>query len=73
MVSYNAGKQIENPRVDFQITGVASPATGSSVYVIEIVHNGEVVVRSVVSAIQTPLSRLTEPRRERLLPSRMLA
>jgi hypothetical protein len=25
MVSYNAGKQIENPRVDFQISGVASP------------------------------------------------
>ena len=39
MVSYNAGKQIENPRVDFQVSGVASPGTASSVYVIEIVHN----------------------------------
>jgi hypothetical protein len=44
MVSYNAGKQIENPRVDFQISGVASPGTASSVYVIEIVHN-QVLVR----------------------------
>ena len=41
-----AGKQIENPRVDFQISGVSSPGTASSIYVIEIVHNGEVVVRT---------------------------
>jgi hypothetical protein len=46
MVSYNAGKQIENPRVDFQISGVASPGTASSVYVIEIVHNDQVLVRT---------------------------
>ena len=46
MVSYNAGKQIENPRVDFQISGVSSPGTASSVYVIEIVHNDQVVVRT---------------------------
>jgi hypothetical protein len=44
--SYNAGKKLENPRVDFQISGVASPGAASSVYVIEIVHNGEVVVRT---------------------------
>src|SRR5687768_2350616 len=46
MVSYNAGKQIENPRVDFQISGVASPGTASSVYVIEIVHTHQVLVRT---------------------------
>jgi hypothetical protein len=44
--SYNAGKKLENPRVDFQISGVASPGTASSVYVIEITHNGQVVVRT---------------------------
>jgi hypothetical protein len=46
LLSYNAGKQVENPRVDFQISGVVSPGTASSVYVIEIVHTGEVVVRT---------------------------
>jgi hypothetical protein len=55
MLSYNAGKQVENPRVDFQISGAGPAEVASSVYVIEIVHNGEVVVRrSVASAIQTP-------------------
>ena len=44
--SYNAGKQLENPRVDFQISGVASPKAASSVYVVEIVRSGEVVVRT---------------------------
>jgi hypothetical protein len=46
MVSYNAGEQAENPRVDFQISGVTSLAAASSVYVIEIVHNNQVVVRT---------------------------
>src|SRR5215204_5949878 len=44
--SYNAGKQLENPRVDFQISGAASSGLASSVYVIEVVHNGEVIVRT---------------------------
>ena len=44
--SYNAGKQLENPRVEFQISGAAPPGPASSVYVIEIVHNGEVIVRT---------------------------
>jgi hypothetical protein len=44
--SYNAGKQLENPRVEFQIAGVGSPGTASSVYVIEIVQDGQVVVRT---------------------------
>ena len=44
--SYNAGKQLENPRVEFQISSVASPGPASSVYVIEIVHGGEVIVRT---------------------------
>jgi hypothetical protein len=46
MLSYNAGKQVENPRVDFQISGAGPAGATSSVYVIEIVHNGEVVVRT---------------------------
>jgi len=44
--TYTAGKQLENPRVEFQIAGVASPGTASSVYVIEIVQDGQVVVRT---------------------------
>src|SRR5215218_8609965 len=44
--SYNAGKQLENPRVEFQIAGVGSPGTASSVYVIELVQDGQVVVRT---------------------------
>jgi hypothetical protein len=44
--SYNAGKQLENPRVEFQISAVSSPGAASSVYVIEIVRSGEVVVRT---------------------------
>jgi hypothetical protein len=43
---YNASKQTANPRVDFQISGTLSAATASSVYVIEIVETGEVVVRT---------------------------
>jgi hypothetical protein len=39
-------KQLENPRVEFQIAGVGSPGTASSVYVIEIVQDGQVVVRT---------------------------
>src|SRR5215211_2213835 len=41
--SYNAGKQLENPRVEFQISSVASPKAASSVYVVEIVRDGQVV------------------------------
>ena len=44
--SYNAGKQLENPRVEFQIAGVSSPGTASSVYVIEIIRDGQVVIRT---------------------------
>src|SRR5215212_6875426 len=44
--SYNAGKQLENPRVEFQISGVAWPKAASSVYVVEIVRSGEVVVHT---------------------------
>ena len=44
--SYNAGKQLENPRVEFQISSVASPGPASSVYVVEIVRSGEVTVRT---------------------------
>jgi hypothetical protein len=44
--SYNAAKQLENPRVDFQISGLGSPSNASSVYVLEIVDNGEVVIRT---------------------------
>ena len=44
--TYNAGKQLENRRVEFQIAGVASPGTASSVYVIEIVQDGQVIVRT---------------------------
>jgi hypothetical protein len=44
--SYNAGKQLENPRVEFQISSVASPGPASSVYVIEIVRSGELTVRT---------------------------
>ena len=44
--SYNAGKQLENPRVEFQISSVASPGAASSVYVVEIGRSGEVVVRT---------------------------
>ena len=44
--SYNAGKQLENPRVEFRISSVASRGAASSVYVIEIVRSGEVVVRT---------------------------
>ena len=43
---YNAGKQLENPRVEFQISSVASPGPASSVYVIEIVRSGELTVRT---------------------------
>ena len=43
---YNAGKQLENPRVEFQISSVASPGPASSVYVVEIVRSGEVTVRT---------------------------
>ena len=44
--SYNAGKQLENPRVEFKISSVASPGPASSVYVVEIVRSGEVTVRT---------------------------
>ena len=44
--SYNAAKQTINPRVDFQISGIASSSLASSVYVIEIVENGEVIIRT---------------------------
>jgi hypothetical protein len=44
--SYNAAKQLENPRVDFQISGLGSPSNASSVYVLEIVDSGEVVIRT---------------------------
>ena len=44
--SYNAAKQLENPRVDFQISGLGSPSNSSSVYVLEIVESGEVVIRT---------------------------
>ena len=44
--SYNAGKQLENPRVEFQISSIASSGAASSVYVVEIVRSGEVVVRT---------------------------
>ena len=44
--SYNAAKQLENPRVDFQISGLVSPSNASSVYVLEIVESGEVVIRT---------------------------
>ena len=44
--SYNAGKQLEDPRVEFQISSVASSGAASSVYVVEIVRSGEVVVRT---------------------------
>src|SRR5215217_646808 len=44
--SYNAGKQLENPRVEFQISSVGSPGTASSVYVIELFQDGQVVVRT---------------------------
>jgi hypothetical protein len=44
--SYNAAKQQENPRVDFQISGLNSAANASSVYVLEIVDSGEVVIRT---------------------------
>jgi hypothetical protein len=44
--SYNAAKQLENPRVDFQISGLGSPSSASSVYVVEIVDSGEVVIRA---------------------------
>jgi hypothetical protein len=41
--SFNAGKQLDKPRVDFQIAGAAS---ASSVYVIEILNDGEVAIRT---------------------------
>jgi hypothetical protein len=66
--SYNAGKQLENPRVEFQIAGVGSPGTASSVYVIEIVQVRWSFERSEALAIQTLLSRPTDRRREQLLP-----
>jgi hypothetical protein len=44
--SYNAGKQLENPRIEFQVSSLASPGPASSVYVIEIVRSGEVIVRT---------------------------
>jgi hypothetical protein len=44
--SYNAAKQLENPRVDFQISGLHSPSNASSVYVLEIIESGEVVIRT---------------------------
>jgi hypothetical protein len=44
--SYNAAKQLENPRVDFQISSLNSAANASSVYVLEIVDSGEVVIRT---------------------------
>ena len=44
--TYNATKQLEKPRVDFQISGLGSPSNASSVYVLEIVDNGEVVIRT---------------------------
>lgn len=44
--SYNAAKQLENPRVDLQISSMASPSSASSVYVIEIATNGAVVIRT---------------------------
>ena len=44
--SYNAGKQLEDPRVEFQISSVASSGAASSVYVVEIVRSGEVIVRT---------------------------
>jgi hypothetical protein len=44
--SYNAAKQLENPRADFQISGLGSPSNASSVYVLEIIDSGEVVIRT---------------------------
>ena len=46
LYSYNVAKQLENPRVDFQISGLDSPSNASSVYVLEIVDSGEVVIRA---------------------------
>jgi hypothetical protein len=40
------GSRLKTHELTFRLSGVASPATASSVYVIEIVHNGEVVVRT---------------------------
>ena len=44
--SYNAAKQLGNPRVDFQISSLGSPSHASSVYVLEIVDSGEVIIRT---------------------------
>jgi hypothetical protein len=44
--TYNAAKQLEKPRVDFQISGLGSSSNASSVYVLEIVQNGEVIIRT---------------------------
>ena len=43
--SYNAAKQLEHPRVDFQISGISGSST-SSVYVLEVIEAGEVIIRT---------------------------
>ena|SRR5690349_9231078 len=43
--SYNPAKQLEHPRAEFQISGVSAPAA-SSVYVLEVMEFGEVVIRT---------------------------
>lgn len=42
--SYNASKQLENPRVDFQISGLGASSNASSVYVLKTIDSGEVVI-----------------------------
>ena len=67
--SYNAGKQLENPRVEFQIAGLTRRGprvrSTSSKSFRTVRWSFE---RSEALAIQTPLSRPTDRRREQLLP-----
>ena len=64
--TYNAGKQLENPRVEFQMARRGPRVRSTSSKSFRTVRWS--FERSEALAIQTPLSRPTDRRREQLLP-----